>query len=261
MADPVDAATGATLRWWRQPDRYGALLLLLVLDYLAALLVGSHTTGQPVLLLLTILSLLLALHTSQVRGRVLAFALGACGVAVLIAIVEAARNEARASAVVSMVVGLLLLSTPVSILRRILGFHRIISSETLAAALCTYLLVGLAFANIYTAIDAWTPGSFDNVDASDRLSDLVYFSFVTLTTVGYGDIVPTTDLARSLAVTEALMGQIVLVTFVGRIVGQMAAPSRPTPLANMHEAFEEEVGQAEAAPDEGPEADPDAGPR
>jgi hypothetical protein len=260
MADPVDAATEATLRWWRQPDRYGALLLLLILNYLAALLVGGSTGGQGPILLLTILSLLLALHTSEVRGRVVAFAFGACGVAVVVAAVEAARNEARASAVVSMVVGLLLLVTPATILRRILGHHRIVSTETLAAALCTYLLIGLAFANLYAAVDAWDVAAFTDVDAGDRLSDLVYFSFVTLTTVGFGDIVPKSDLARSMAVTEALMGQIVLVTFVGRIVGLMAAPARRVPLANMHEVFEEEVEQADADPDADSEADPDAGP-
>jgi len=221
MADPMDAATEATRRWWREQDRYGALLVLLVLTYLAALLFEGFRGGQGLVLTLSMISLHFALHTSGVRGRVRIVALAACGAAIVIGLLEAARGEAGASALLSLVMGLLLLSAPIAILRRILGHHRIVSIETLAAALCTYVLLGLGFGNLYAAIDTWTPGTFVDVGAPDRISDLVYFSFITLTTVGFGDIVPIGDLARSLAVTEALLGQVILVTFVGRIVGQM----------------------------------------
>jgi hypothetical protein len=251
MADPVDTATAITKRWWRQPDRYGALLLLLIANYLMALLIEGRTAAQLLILGLTVATLLLALHTSGVRGRIVAFAVSACGVAVVIALVEAGRNGAKASAVLSLVMGLLLLAAPVSILRRILGHHRIITSETLAAALCVYLLLGLAFANLYTAIYRWSPDAFRGVDSPPgSLSDLVYFSFVTLTTVGYGDILAVSDLPRSLAVTEALLGQIVLVTFVGRVVGLMASPEGRPGLKNMHEATEEAETDATEDTDE-----------
>ena len=246
MADTVDAATELTKRWWRQPDRYGALLLLLIANYLMALLVEGKTASQVFILGLTVMTLLLALHTSGVRGRIVGVAIGACGFAVAVALVEAGRNGARASALLSLVVGLLLLVAPISILRRILGHHRIVTSETLAAALCVYLLIGLAFANLYTATYRWVPESFSGVGSGTAaLSDLVYFSFVTLTTVGYGDILAKTDLARSLAVTEALLGQIVLVTFVGRVVGLMAQPESRPGIRRMHEVTEEEEAKAE----------------
>lgn len=220
------AAPSATSRWWRQQDRYGALLVLLVLNYLTALLFEGLNGGQGLILLLTILSLHFALHTSGVHGRVRFVALVACIVAVVIAVVEAGRGEADGSALLNLTMGLLLLTAPVAILRRILSHHRIVSIETLAAALCTYVLLGLGFANIYTALDTWSSGTFVDVGSADRLSDLTYFSFITLTTVGFGDIVATGDIARSLVVTEALLGQIILVTFVGRIVGQMNAGGR-----------------------------------
>jgi hypothetical protein len=258
MPEPVDEATERTRRWWRQPDRYGALLVLLVLNYTVALLIESRTGGQVLILVLTIASLLFALHTSEVRGRIVAVAIAACVAAGAISVVEAARHDARASALLSMVIGLLLLATPISVLRRILGYHQIITSETLAAALSVYLLLGLAFANLYTGIDRWDPGTFTNVEAGERLSDLVYFSFITLTTVGYGDIVATSDLGRTLAVTEALMGQIILVTFVGRIVGLMAGPRGHSVRENLTISREEEIGD-EPGPSRDPDVDRDEG--
>jgi hypothetical protein len=239
MADPVDAATDATRRWWRQEDRYGALLALLVLTYLTALLFEGFDGGQGAILVLTILSVQFALHTSGVSSRLRWVALVACALAVVIGLVEAARGEVGASALLSLVMGLLLLSAPIAILRRILSHHRIVSIETLAAALCTYVLLGLGFGNLYAAVDTWTPDAFADVERADRIADLVYFSFITLTTVGFGDIVPTGDVARSLAVTEALLGQVILVTFVGRIVGQMNSRNDAPRQSNLRDALEE----------------------
>lgn len=235
-----------TRRWWNQPDRYGTLLALLVLNYLTGLLLQNEKGVQLVALVLTVGSLLLALRTSEVRGRVMVVAVAACGVAVAISAVEAARNEAASSAIVSLVLGLLLLAAPVSILRRILSAHRIVTSETLAAALSVYLLLGLAFANLYVAMEVWDPGTFTGVAPGDLQSDLVYFSFVTLTTVGFGDITAVSDTARSLVVSEALLGQIVLVTFVARVVGLMGAPHDREERQRLREELEAE-DRAEAA--------------
>ncbi|OWY59584.1 hypothetical protein B7486_73790, partial [cyanobacterium TDX16] len=114
--DAVDDAADATQRWWRQQDRYGALLLVLVLNYLTGLLFEGFAGGQGLVLALTILSLHFALHTSGVHGRVRLVAAIACGVAVVIAAEEAARGEANASALLSLVMGLLLLAAPIAIL-------------------------------------------------------------------------------------------------------------------------------------------------
>jgi hypothetical protein len=264
--EAMDAATDATERWWRQQDRYGALLVVLVLNYLTGLLFEGFAGGQGMVLALTILSLHFALHTSGVHGRVRLVAGIACAIAVGIAAEEAARGEANASALLSLVMGLLLLAAPIAILRRILGHHRIVSIETLAAALCTYLLLGLGFANLYIALDTWTAGTFTNIDSPDRVSDLVYFSFVTLTTVGFGDIVATGDVARSLVVTEALLGQIVLVTFVGRIVGQMSGGARGGHVVDALEADHDRLDPEDLSgppPDPNPTTEPpspDGGP-
>lgn len=92
-------------------------------------------------------------------------------------------------------------------------------------AFCVYLLIGYAWAFGYAIIDELQPGSFSSpggvnpVDYITRVMQMRYFSFITLTTVGYGDIVPQSHAARTFATLEAVVGQIYLTVLVARLVG------------------------------------------
>lgn len=86
-----------------------------------------------------------------------------------------------------------------------------------------YLLIGLLFALLYTVIARADPTLFVPVQDLDERNGLFYFSFVTLTTIGYGDITPAADWVRSIAVLEGLTGQIFLVVLVARLVGMEIA--------------------------------------
>jgi len=92
-----------------------------------------------------------------------------------------------------------------------------VDAERVCAALCVYLLVGIAFGGIFAALEAVVPGSLRGSDPI-RLDDALYFSFVTLATLGYGDVVPASAVARPLAVLEAVFGQLYLVVLVARLV-------------------------------------------
>jgi voltage-gated potassium channel Kch len=95
-----------------------------------------------------------------------------------------------------------------------------VDSERIFAALDVYLLVGLIFGVIYRTLDRVHPGSFHGAASSPfDLPQAIYFSFVTLATLGYGDIVPGTEAARGLAIFEAVGGQMYLVVFIARLVG------------------------------------------
>ena len=94
-------------------------------------------------------------------------------------------------------------------------YHRIVGSVML------YLTIGLLFVAIYTLIGALAPTAFNGLSITPRVSlpsDLVYFSFITLTTVGYGDVVPIHPLARSLSNVEAIIGQLYPATVLARLV-------------------------------------------
>jgi hypothetical protein len=95
-----------------------------------------------------------------------------------------------------------------------------VTQDTLISAACVYLLVGLTFAFAYMWIQIDVPGAF-TVNAGEsliELPNLIYFSFVTLTTLGYGDIAPVAGIARSLAILEATFGVMYLATIISRMV-------------------------------------------
>jgi voltage-gated potassium channel Kch len=95
-----------------------------------------------------------------------------------------------------------------------------VTLSTVAGVICLYLLLGIMFAQLYQAGLELTDDAFIYSEALTRF-DLVYFSFVTLTTVGFGDIVPGIDATRALAATEAISGQLFLVTVVARVISML----------------------------------------
>ena len=93
------------------------------------------------------------------------------------------------------------------------------AAEHIFAALDAYLLAGLIFAVCYWLLDQTWPASFGVASASDLdLAHAIYFSFVTIATLGYGDIVPASDATRGLAILEAVSGQMYLTVLVARLV-------------------------------------------
>jgi len=104
-----------------------------------------------------------------------------------------------------------------------------VNADKIIGASCAYLFIGVLFSLIFALIDALAPGSFSfgaRADAAvgplqgvERGMSFLYFSFITLTTVGYGDVLPATQLAEALAAMEAVIGQLYLTVLVARLVG------------------------------------------
>lgn len=113
--------------------------------------------------------------------------------------------------------------------RRVMASHRVTTDELYGAA-AVYLLMGVTWTIAYLALENVRPGSFQFPD--DRppaLPDLLYFSYATLTTVGYGDIRPATDGARSLAILEAVSGVMYVAISVARLLGFHLSRGEPPP--------------------------------
>ena len=102
---------------------------------------------------------------------------------------------------------------------------RHVTSEHLYAALSAYLLVGVFFGLFYWVIEQIVPGTFNAGAGFSRMS-AIYFSFVTLATLGYGDIVPRTDVARGLAILEGVGGQLFLAVLVARLLSMYSTRAR-----------------------------------
>jgi hypothetical protein len=108
-----------------------------------------------------------------------------------------------------------------AILRQTFGAGRI-TFRRIEGAIAAYLLIGLVFACLYDVLHGLDPAAFLHqgapVQALEQVGSYTFFSFVTLTTTGYGDIVPVHPVARSLAILEALTGQLYLAILLARLV-------------------------------------------
>jgi hypothetical protein len=108
----------------------------------------------------------------------------------------------------------------VVLLRRILMTGTHVTGQLIAGSVAVYLLLGVIFAYSYSLVENVVPGAFSLPDDVTDVHDaLFYYSWVTLTTVGYGDITPVAPIARSLAALEALIGPLYLTVLVARLVG------------------------------------------
>jgi hypothetical protein len=107
-----------------------------------------------------------------------------------------------------------------SLLSAVLTAEGRVGGERISAALCVYMLTGLAFGGFFATLDQLEPGSLVQSASGAVLdtSTAIYFSFVTLATLGYGDVVPVSGPARALAMLESIFGQLYLVVLVARLV-------------------------------------------
>jgi hypothetical protein len=212
-------------------DRYLAALFLLILVIIAFAFSGDGDVGRLVSVVLEGITLLVILRSSRVHGRLLLIATVFVGVAIAAVVVSIVLGDSVGRRGPVIVGALLALVGPPAIIRRLLAHHRI-DLTTVAGALCVYLLAGVFFAYVF-----WTVGEFDPPffaqTADPNGVDFVYFSFVSLATLGYGDLTPIGDLGRMLAVTEAVSGQLYLVSAVALLVANLgrtrteAAPPSP----------------------------------
>jgi len=94
-----------------------------------------------------------------------------------------------------------------------------VTSDLIRGAICGYFLMGLMWASFFGLMETLHPGSFTcNETPRLEMQDLIYFSFVTLTTTGYGDILPATGQARAFAILEAITGQMYLAVNIAALV-------------------------------------------
>lgn len=217
-----------------QPNRmsgykYRALLLALLL-MLVAYPVLWGPAGSPVLAKVLITTIFLAggwVVFTHPRLRVLAALLGVPAVAgVWTGFVVPDRHVATATSFFHLSSALFEVFVFAVLLQ---GIHRekTVSVDTVAAALCGYMLIGVAFGHLHSFATSQIPGSFGGLPAGTGEYEthflLTYFSFITLTTVGYGDITPARDTARALAMLEAVIGQFYLAVLVADLVGKRIA--------------------------------------
>lgn len=221
-SEPAASDNGVPTR-----DRYGLLLGAIVLSFLMQGIAKSGPVPDLALAVLLAATLTLALWAADARPRVLQVG-GAVALAGIIwTIVDVATGNVNG---VSDRISHLLLVTlaPPAIVvgvARAVRARQAITVEAVFGTLCLYLLLGMGFAFAYGIVDKLAYPFFAQ-NAKATPSNLLYFSFTTLTTVGYGDFTARTQLGHTLSVSEALAGQIYLVTVVSAIVANLTPRRR-----------------------------------
>ena len=125
------------------------------------------------------------------------------------------------------IVSALFLGFTIVIILNYLFSEKRITADIIMGAICVYFLMGLMWAMGYSLLEMFDPGSFQIPQSMDIAGpDFGYYSFVTLTTLGYGDITPLSGPAQSLSTLEAAMGQLYLAVLVARLVGVHISQSR-----------------------------------
>jgi hypothetical protein len=207
--------------------RYGLLLLLLIATYLLTAFSGAQVTTEFQVVFFTAV-LLLALRTSPLPAP-WPFAIGAFAVVGSIATFYTSLNGARVGkASEDFWKALLLLMAVITVVRRVLA-RPTVSIQSIYGALSAYLITGLMFASIYAGMQHLDTSDFFANKQPANTQTFQYFSFTTLTTLGYGDFTAYESGARSIAVLEALTGQIFLATLVARLVAAYRTPAPPEP--------------------------------
>jgi Ion channel len=205
------------LRPWRG---YGLVLVLLVASFIWAAASDSRfdRAGR---LVLGAATFLLALRAAGVKRHVIALVAIPVGIAVVGALIVAGGGleDVAATAVIN---GLLVAGIPVAVFYD-LNRTRAVTPHMVTGLLCVYLVLGLFFMLVYRAVDHFEPGPFFAQTPAASSINYLYFSFVTLTTVGYGDLTAAGDLGRTIAIVEALTGQLYLVTVVALAVSHLVA--------------------------------------
>jgi hypothetical protein len=208
----------------------GMLVLLLVVSPGIELLHTTSLTRGVLNLSITLmlLSAAFAVSSSRVRTIIAAVLVAPVVIFQIVDVIVPAEGASMAEAVIAVIAVTYIITLVVEYLFR----TDEISADTLAASVCIYLLLGVLWAWAYSFVAVVWPGSFNfafpGEDSTLRFGGdgsayALYYSFVTMTTLGYGDIAPASAPARTLAVMQAIVGQIYLTVLVARLVGLQIA--------------------------------------
>ncbi len=209
-----------------QPRRFGLLLLLLLGTYL----ISAFTSGAVVSLIQIVLYGLAAVVTlvgSAVRPRTMRVLLILELTGTVVAAVLALTGVSQiGSGLANLWGGLVLLFTVVIIVRMVLGMSTV-TVQSIFGAVSAYLILGLMFATFYSAMYHFGGNEFFAGGRTGNTQTFQYFSFTTLTTLGYGDYTAAQSSGQAVAVIEALAGQVFLATLVARLVASFRGPAAP----------------------------------
>ena len=216
--------------WPTVTRAYQVLFFTLLLSAMLLVVLSQWRALQAAAEIITGLVLISAALVASLESRHFSVTLGA-GVVMFVSHVASIVFDlgdfevVARGLVVSFIVGLSV------VLARDVFFRReTVDAQVVYGAMSLYLLIGFCFGYAFAAAERFNPGSITGLSGASLeqgLFEFFYFSFVTLTTLGYGDMAPVKPAARGLAMVEALLGQIYLAVAIARVVAMYRSGDRP----------------------------------
>ncbi len=221
MQDPLDNETDASrprrfIEAVVAPDSYAMVLLLILLTYVLSVTLTEGWAGSLVLVV-QMTTVWVVLRTSQAPRLLRVVAEVALVVALVAAVLGVVLHKDTTELFLPAVSCLLYLVAPFCIARHLLR-RPAIDLETVLGALATYALIGMFFGFLYRSVGANDPSPFFGTQGDGSLPQDLFFSFTTLTTTGYGNLVPADNPGQTFAVGEMLIGQLFLVTALAKVI-------------------------------------------
>ncbi len=198
-------------------DAFGLVLFLVLLTYVLASLLEDHGWPGAVLALATSVTSVVSLLSAHSRPQLVWAAVAAAAVSLVLATIAAAEGGTAFLNLAVIIQVVLLAAATVAVLARVVGTAEV-GSRTILGAISVYTVLGLFFAFTYGTLERMQGGPFFEGKLNPHGHDFIFFSYTTLTTTGYGDLVPTGQPGRMIAGLEMMIGQIFLVTLVAGLV-------------------------------------------
>jgi voltage-gated potassium channel len=218
-------ARGERIRRLEGSHRYGLVLVMIILPIGFSLAAPpDEPWARALTVVLFAVAIIVTLAVAHAKRKMQLSALVLLVVVAISAVVDAIVGSSASAGVTRGVLGFLIALAPFALARgviRHLRAERTVTLDAVYGAIAIYLLIGAFFATIDAAVGQIGSQPFFSQTHDPGFEQYMYFSYVTLATVGYGDFTPDTSLARALAVTEALSGQLYLVTIVAVLVSNV----------------------------------------
>jgi hypothetical protein len=201
----------------RTRDAFGLVLASVLLTYVLASLLANRGWESVVLCVATSATSVIALTSAHARPRLVRSALYLSGATILFALIGAASGDKLWLNVATVVQVSLLTVAMGAVLQRVVTADRV-SSRTILGALSVYAVLGILFTFVYGFVERVQSGPFFEGHPHPAGGDFLFFSYTTLTTTGYGNLVPGDQPGRMISGLEMMIGQIFLVTLVAGLV-------------------------------------------
>jgi voltage-gated potassium channel len=208
----------------RAAHSYGLVLGLIVVVFVFTSVAPNSPWADSTLVLIESLTLVTALWTSGVAQADSKISISLVALATASAVALLVFGGTFFQAVVLVLAGLLTMATIFTVALGIVDQGEA-NVKAVTGAVCVYVLIGLMFVYLYGLIAVVGSGEFFAQGTDGSRSLRLYFSYVTLATLGYGDYTPAHELGRTLAIVEALFGQLYLVTVIALLVSRMRGGS------------------------------------